>query len=219
MAEGAGRFPEAVFLRREDGTGYGFFFKSEADFKRAVESFSKPILRSFQGKPIPNQPDPEQHLRTAIATFVSQAFDRTLPRGVGPEGVSRGVAACVKLNFSVQVPRVVVVERRQGKIAVRPGLEFARHPGHPLAVVVDAATHGGEAQFFATAESYRKAADAPPDARSFLPQIVYRLYSSTPSVMAGKPLRDEGGKASKVEFRALNFGAKVTPVERATRKK
>ena len=56
------RYPEAVFLHRGDGWGYGFFFANESDFERAADSFSKPILRSFQGEPVPNQPDPKDHL-------------------------------------------------------------------------------------------------------------------------------------------------------------
>src|SRR5476651_1611071 len=96
MAVAAARYPEAVLLHRGDGTGYGFFFKSEVDFTRAVDSFSKPILRSFQGEPVPNQPDPQEHLQTAIASLIGQAFDRTVPRDAGPEAVSRAVAACVR---------------------------------------------------------------------------------------------------------------------------
>ena len=214
MAVAAAGYPEAVLLHRGDGTGYGFFFTSEADFARAVDSFSKPILRSFQGQPIPNQPDPQDHLRTAIATLIGQAFDRTVPSGAGPEAVSWAVAACVRSTFAARIPPAVVIERREGKLTVRAGDEYLRHPGHPMAVVVHVGPHGGDAQFFASGSDYQHAAERDPDKRSWLPQIVYRLYERTPSIMAGRPLRDFGSGGTSVEFRAVTLGQNAPLVER-----
>jgi hypothetical protein len=214
MGEAGVSFPEAVLLERGDGTGYGFFFKSEADFARAIDSFSKPILRSFQGQAIPNQPDPHDHLRTAIATLIGQAFDRTVPRGAGPEAVSWAAAACVRETFGGQVPVAVVIERRDGKVTIRRGDEYLRHPGYPMAVVVHVGPHGGDAQFFATDADYRRAAERDPDTRSWLPQIVYRLYARTPSIMAGRPLRNQGSGGTSVEFRAIMLGSRAPLVER-----
>jgi len=213
MAVAAAKYPEAVLLHRGDGTGYGFFFESEADFAHAVESFYKPILRSFQGEPVPNQTDPQEHLRTAIATLISQAFDRTVPRDAGSEAVSRAVAACVQTTFTGAMPPAVVIERREGKLAVRPGTEYLRHPGHPMAVVVDTGPHGGDAQFFASDAEYRRVAERQADTRTWLPQIVYRLYERTPSVVAGRPIRIDGSGPS-VEFRAITFGLKAPLIER-----
>jgi hypothetical protein len=213
MAVAAARYPEAVLLHRGDGTGYGFFFYSEADFTRAVESFTKPILRSFQGEPVPNQADPQEHLRTAITTLISQAFDRTIPRDAGSEAVSRAVAAYVRSTFTARLPPAIVIERHGGKLTARPGIEYMRHPGHPMAVVVDTGPHGGEAQFFTSAEEYRRAAERQADTRTWLPQIVYRLYSCTPSVVAGRPLRVDGSGPS-VEFRAVTFGQQAPLTER-----
>jgi len=209
------RYPEAVLLDRGDGTGYGFFFKNEADFSRAVESFSKPILRSFQGQPIPNQPDPQDHLRTAIATLIAQAFDRTVARSAGPEAVSWAVAACVRTTYTSAMPLAIVIERREGKLAVRSGEEYLRHPGHPMAVVVHAGPHGGDAQFFASDAEFQRAATREPNERSWLPQIVYRLYERTPSVVAGRPLRDLGSGKTNVEFRTVTFGKNAPLIERA----
>ena len=211
------QYPEAVFLHRGDGTGFGFFFKSEADFTRAIESFAKPILRSFKGPPVPHQPDPQKHLKTAITTLIGQAFDHAIPGGAGPEAVSRAVAACVRNAYAASVPRVVVIERKDGKLAVRPGGEYLNHPGHPRAVVVHGGPHGGSAHFFADDTSYRRAAERRPDVRTWLPQIVYRLYERTPSVVAGRPLRDQASGSTSVEFRAITFGTNAPLVERAAR--
>ncbi|HIJ39216.1 MAG TPA: hypothetical protein HPP80_10010 [Rhodospirillaceae bacterium] len=207
-------FPEAVFLRRADNSGYGFFFRNENDFRHAVDSFVKPILRSFDGTPVAGQPKPESHLKTAIVTFLGQAFDRAVPVEVGSEGVSRAVAACVRNTFAHRVPKVVTLERKDGSLNVRPGIEFMRHPGFPMAVVVDADAHGGEAHFFTTAEEYQRTAAKAPDARVWLPQIVYRLYAKTPSVIAGRPLMDGKSGRHSVEFRGLAFGVSAPLVER-----
>jgi len=99
-------------------------------------------------------------------------------------------------------------------LAVRPGTEYLRHPGHPMAVVVDSGPHGGDAQFFATGEEFRRAAERQADTRSWLPQIVYRLYERTPSVVAGRPLRNLGSESTSVEFRAITFGQKAPLIER-----
>lgn len=214
MSGSQANHPEAVFLRRPDKTGYGFFFHGEADFDHAVQSFAQPILRSFTGEPVPGQPEPEAHLRTAIATFIGQAFDNAIPREVGPEGVSRAAAAAVRHTFRGAVPRVVVIERRDGKLAVRPGIEFMRHPGHPLAVVVDGDAHGGEARFFTSAEDFAQVGAGEASARCWLPQIVYRLYVQTPSVVAGRPVVDRATGKTSVEFRGLSFGLKAPLVER-----
>ncbi len=215
MSGAIARFPEAVFLRRPDDTGYGFFYHGEEDFRAAGESFTRPILRSFDGDPVPGQPEPADHLKTAIATFLGQAFDKAVPGEVGAEGISRAAAACVRDVFSGPVPRVVVVERKDGRLNVRPGIEFMRHPGHPLAVVVDADAHGGEALFFNSVEDFRTAGESPPSSRCWLPQIVYRLYRQTPSVMVGRPVVNQGTGTHSVMFRAMNFGLNA-PLEERT---
>lgn len=207
-------FPEVIFLRRADHSGYGFFYRGEGDFRHAVDSFVKPILRSFAGTPLPGQPDPQAHVKTAIATFLGQAFDKAVPSEVGAEGVSRAAAACAQDAFGARLPRVVVIERKDGAMNIRPGIEFMRHPGFPLAVVVDADSHGGEAHFFTTGKDYQAKAATPPTARCWLPQIVFRLYSRTPSVMAGRPLADGTDGRHSVEFRGVSFGLPAPLVER-----
>lgn len=210
-------FPEVVFLRRPDDTGYGFFFYGEADFRHAADSFTRPILRSFRGEPVPGQPDPKDHLATAALTFVGQAFDGGVSADVGAEGISRAVAAMIRARFATP-PRIVVIERDEaGHVVVRPGAEFLRHPGHPLAVVVDADTHGGDARFFKAPTDFAAIGESEATARCWLPQIVYRLYARTPSVMAGKPLLDRASGRHSVEFRGLDFGRGFPPVERAAK--
>jgi hypothetical protein len=217
MVGAVARFPEAVFLRRPDKSGYGFFFQNEADFTRAIDSFTTPILRSFAGEPVPGQPEPEDHLRNAIATLIGQAFDNSFSPDLGPEGISRAAAAFVRQVFARAVPRVVLIERQDNKLSARPAIEFLRHPGHPLAIVVDGAPHGGEAHFFASEEEYRRVGESQPDQRCWLPQIVYRLYSRTPSVMLGHPMRGGEPGANKVAFRGLTFGLQAPLVERQAR--
>lgn len=214
MVGSATRFPEAVFLKRPDRSGYGFFFSSEQDFQAAIDSFAKPILRSFAGEPVPGQPDPQEHLKTATLTLLGQAFDRSFPPELGPEGISRAVAAMVRQHFATAVPRVLLVERRENRLAVRPGIEFLRHPGHPLAVVVDGLPHGGEAHFFDNEDEYVRVGSSQPDQGCWLPQIVYRLYSRTPSVMLGHPMRDAAAGTNSVACRGMAFGLPGPLVER-----
>jgi hypothetical protein len=209
-------FPEAVFLRRPDDTGYGFFFHGEEDFRYAAESFARPVLQSFAGEPVPGQPDPHEHLKVAISTFIGQAFDKAVPDEVGAEGISRAIAAWVRQAFSGPIPRVVVIEHKNGRLNLRPGIEFMRHPGHPLAVVVDADAHGGEARFFTSAEQFRKTGESEPNARCWLPQIVYRLYGRTPSVIAGRPGVDHQTGKHNVECRGISFGLRAPLEERPT---
>ena len=214
MVGAVARFPEAVFLRRPDNSGYGFFFQSEADFNKAIDSFAAPILRSFAGEPVPGQPEPDEHLRNAIVTLIGQAFDYSFSPDLGPEGISRAVAAFVRQMFASAVPRVLLIERRDNKLTARPAIEFLRHPGYPQVIVVDGAPHGGEAHFFTSAEHYRQVGESPPDQRCWLPQIVYRLYSQTPSVMLGHPMRGSQTGDNKVAFRGLTFGLAAPLVER-----
>jgi hypothetical protein len=214
MAGSASKFPEIIFLRRSDSTGYGFFYYSESDFTHALDSFVVPILRSFDGEPVPGQPDPRDHLVLAIGTFIGQAFDRRVPPEVGAEGVSRAAAALARQTYPGPMPRVIVVERKDKAISLRAGTEFMRHPGHPLAIVVDGDAHGGEARFFNSAAEFAKVGDSPPDARCWLPQIIHRLYKTTPSVMAGKPSIDSQSGETKVACRGFAFGLKAALVER-----
>jgi len=215
MSAATATFPEAVFLRRPDNTGYGFFFHGEEDFRHAAESFTRPVLQSFVGEPVPGQPDPLDHLKVAISTFLGQAFDKAVPDEAGAEGISRAAAACVRSTFSGAIPRILVIEHKNGRLNLRPGIEFMRHPGHPLAIVVDADAHGGEARFFSTAEQYRDIGESKPNPRCWLPQIVYRLYSRTPSVIAGKPSVDRQTGKHNVECRGMSFGLKA-PLEERT---
>lgn len=205
--------PDIIFLRRANNTGYGFFYSSDADFKHAADSFTLPVLRTFRGPPLPNQPDPQDHLRAAIATFLVQAFDRKVAPEIGAEGISRAAAAFARQAFRGAVPPVAMIERGGGRLNLRPAPEFLRHPGHPLAVVVEGDTHGGDARFFANEEEFRRTGESQANARCWLPQIIYRLYARTPSVMVGKPITDDAGRTA-VECRALFLGVPAPLFER-----
>jgi hypothetical protein len=118
-------------------------------------------------------------------------------------------------RFPGMVPRVVMLERVKGRMRIRPGIEFMRHPGHPLAVVVDADTHGGEAHFFDSPEDFRDSGERRPGTGCWLPQIIYRLYVTTPSVVVGRPLMDSDDGSTQVECRGITFGMTAPLVERA----
>jgi hypothetical protein len=89
-----------------------------------------------------------------------------------------------------------------------------RHPGHPLAIVVEGDAHGGEARFFATADDYREVGESTPTPQCWLPQIVYRLYRRTPSVVVGRPGVDRGTGEHNVACRGLSFGMGAALEER-----
>jgi hypothetical protein len=214
MVSSTGRYPEIIFLRRANNTGYGFFYTSDADFRHAADSFTQPVLRTFKGPPIPNQPDPQDHLRAAIAAFLGQAFDRAVDPTIGAEGISRAAAAFARQAFRGATPTVVMIERGTGRLNMRAAPEFMRHPGFPRAVVVDGDTHGGDARFFDSYEDYANLGETEPSTRSWLTQIIYRLYDRTPSVMVGRPLTAPDGKAA-VECRALFLGVPAPLTERA----
>jgi hypothetical protein len=130
-------------------------------------------------------------------------------------------AAAVREKFAdpdKSLPRVIVIERKaDGGIAIRDAKEYLDHPGFPLAVIVGKpAKGGGAAHFFPERAAYEKAGQTALTDEMWLPQIVYRLYSETPSVVLGLPRTGSAGKMG-VECRALAFGAPAKLVERKSK--
>ena len=68
--------------------------------------------------------------------------------------------------------------------------------------------------FFSSRGHYEKVGQTAPNQETWLPQIVYRLYAETPSVVMGMPKQDKKGDMA-VECRALAFGRKAKLVERS----
>ncbi|MHB1206658.1 MAG: hypothetical protein ACYCZX_13900, partial [Rhodospirillaceae bacterium] len=69
------------------------------------------------------------------------------------------------------------------------------------------------AQFFPSRAAFEKAGLAKPNQNVWLPQIVYRLYAETPSVVMGLPKQEKNGEMG-VECMALAFGRTAKLVER-----
>jgi hypothetical protein len=210
------RHPDAILVRVRGATGFGFTYLSEGDFALAADHFLLPALHysGAEGK------DPEQR-RTLAYDFLWRYFAKPHGREFFRENVRWIVAAAAREKFRDEiaagcVPRVMMVERRSGDdgIVIRDAPEYLEHPGFPRAVVVGKPAYGGgPAHFFDSAAAYEKTAHSPPSQETWLPQIVFRLYAETPSVVMGMPnLGKDGGMA--VECRALAFGARARLRER-----
>ena len=115
------------------------------------------------------------------------------------------------------MPRVVAITRKSGEhggIVIRDAHEYLEHPGYPLALIVGRAQQGGgSAHFFASRADYEKVGASAPDQETWLPQIVFRLYAETPSVVMGMPKSGKKGEMG-VECVALGFGQPAKLVER-----
>jgi hypothetical protein len=115
------------------------------------------------------------------------------------------------------MPRVVSIERKGGEgggIVIRDAQEYLQHPGYPLALIVGKpSAGGGSAHFFASRESYERLGASAPNQDIWLPQIVYRLYAQTTSVVMGIPKPGKNGEMG-VECMALAFGAPAKLMER-----
>src|SRR5262249_23484845 len=138
--------------------------------------------------------DPEQR-RTLSYDFLWRYFAKPQAREFFRENIRWIVAAAAREKFRAEIgmgggPRVLGIERRQGDdgIIIRDAPEYLEHPGHPLAIVVGKPGYGGgPAHFFDSAATYAKTGATAPSQETWLPQIVYRLYAETPSVVMGMP--------------------------------
>ena len=216
MAEGGRRHPDIVLVEVGGGEGFGFTYLSPEDFDYAADHFLLPAVK-YASLDIN---DLDQR-RTVAYDFLARYFSKPDAKGFFRENVRWIAAAAVQEKFREDaeagaMPRVVTIARNPGDggIAIRPGTEYLEHPGYPLAVIVGKpSAGGGPAHFFGDRESYEKTGQSVPDQEKWLPQIVFRLYRQTPSVVMGMPKQGKDGDMA-VECRALAFGRDAKLVER-----
>ncbi|MBM3513201.1 MAG: hypothetical protein FJX59_05735 [Alphaproteobacteria bacterium] len=212
MPERDRRHPDIIFLKLRAGDGFGFTFLSRADYLRAAEALMKPAAKA-QGIDLT---DPEARQKLAY-DYLWRYFFKPEGKVFQRDNVRWIAAAAVIEKYGVNgpVPQIVKIERNaDGGIVISSADEFLKHPGFPLAVVVGKpAKGGGKAHFFASKRDYEAAGSQGLTDAMWLPQIVFRLYETTPTVVMGMPKSGAEGKMA-VECRALAFGRKAKLVER-----
>lgn len=212
-------YPELVVIKRKDGMGFCFSYRSPDDFRRAAESFLRPIRKTIDDKTAGDKtqrPDRDDLPVTAARNFLGQVFDGTLEEVFSPDSIRWVAAACIQESFAADaIPQVAVIEQDAEGMIVRSGNEFLDHQGFPRAVVVGLPCEGGgAARFYETAADFERAGRNKADASCWLPQIIHRLYSRTPSVMMGRPRIRPGG-AMTVECQGMGFGLSAPLAERS----
>ncbi len=215
--------PEVIFVKRLDGTGYGFFYSTPAQFDNAANGFIYPIKERIKQEAkakneLPMNAD-ELCLKASI-TSIEKVFDPNWDDPAGIDGTRCVAASCVaETKWDDVIPQCIVIEQAGDEIVIREGFEFLEHPGYPLCVVIGSkADGGGLCTFFDTEEEFRAHATKPPSDKVWLPQLIYRLYKRTPSIMTGIPTPpSEEGKGVGVECHAYTLNRKGQLIERARR--
>ena len=214
-------YPELVVIKKKDGMGFCFTYRSPDDFRHAAEAFLRPIRKTISDKTakVPtHRLDLADLPITAARNFLKQVFDGTLETVFSPDSIRWVAAACIQESFaSDAIPQVAVIEQDARGMIVRSGDEFLDHQGFPRAVVIGLPREGGgEARFYETAAGFEQAGQSKLSDACWLPQIIHRLYSQTPSVMMGRPrIRPDGVMA--VECQGMDFGLDAPLAERAVR--
>ncbi len=208
------RHPDLILVKLRENSGYGFTYLSATDFNRAADRFLKPGVKTA-GLDLNN----DEQRRTFAYDYLWRVFFEPEQQVFVRDTVRWIAAAAAREKFAdpnEDMPRVIVVERKaDGGIVIRDGKEYLSHPGFPLAVIVGKpAKGGGSAHFFETKEAFATAGQAGLTDDMWMPQIVYRLYEETPSVVLGMPRSSGTGTQMGVECRALAFGAPAKLVER-----
>lgn len=216
MSDEARRHPDVIFVKLKDTKGYGFTYLSEAEFNRAADKFLKPGVKAA-GLDLDNI----EQRRTFAYDYLWRVFFEPESQVFVRDTVRWIAAAAAREKFADPgnpMPRVIAIERKaDGGIVIRDAKEFLSHPGFPLAVVVGKpAKGGGAAHFFAERAAFEEAGKMGLTDDMWLPQIVYRLYSETPSVVLGLPRTAASGQMG-IECRALAFGAPAKLVERVAK--
>ncbi|MDV7340292.1 hypothetical protein RYZ26_11855 [Terasakiella sp. A23] len=213
--------PEVIFIKRLDGTGYGFFYSTPAQFDNAANGFIYPIKERIKKEAEEKQETPknarELCLKASI-TSIEKVFDPNWDDSAGLDGARCVAASCVaETKWDDTVPQCIVIEQAGDDITLREGFEFLDHPGYPLSVILGhKGDGGGLCTFFDTEEEFRQQATRPPSKDVWLPQLIYRLYKRTPSIMTGVPTPPaEEGKGVGVEFNAFTLNRKGQLIERA----
>ena len=200
-----------------DTEGFGFTYLSAEDFEYTADHFMLPAMKYAKA----DMSDAEQRRELAY-DFLWRYFSKPDAKGYYRENVRWIVAAAAREKFAAEVeagkmPRVIVIARKAGEaggIVIRDGHEYLEHPGYPLALIVGKPQNGGgAAQFFASKAAFEKVGSSLPSQETWLPQIIYRLYAQTPSVVMGLPKPGKKGEMG-VECMALAFGERAKLVER-----
>lgn len=213
VSEQPRRHPDLILVKLKEGSGYGFTYLTVGDFNRAADRFLKPGVKTA-GLDLNNT----EQRRTFAYDYLWRVFFEPDQEVFVRDTVRWIAAAAVREKFSgddEDMPRVISVERKaDGGIVIRDAKEYLNHPGFPLAVIVGKpAKGGGAAHFFETKEAFAAAGEKALSDDMWMPQIVYRLYSETPSVVLGMPRTGAAGQMG-VECRALAFGTPAKLVER-----
>ena len=212
-------FPEVIFIKRLDGTGYGFFYSTVAQFQNAAHGFIAPIKERIEkeSKERGELPMAAEELRfKASISSMEKVFE---PNWIDQEGIdgARCVAAsCViETKWEGETPSVIVIEQAADEITIREGFEFLEHPGYPLGVVIGSKQDGGGlCTFFDSLDEFKQVAAKAPSENTWMPQVIYRLYVKTPSIMTGIPVPSESGKGVGVECNAYTLNRKGQLIER-----
>lgn len=211
MNDSARHHPDVILVKLKDNSGYGFTYLNAADFNRAADRFLKPGVKTA-GLDLAN----DEQRRTFAYDYLWRVFFEPDQQVFVRDTVRWIAAAAAREKFAAgDMPRVISVERKaDGGIVIRDAKEYLSHPGFPLAVIVGKpAKGGGVAHFFSDQDAFAAAGQQALSDDMWMPQIVYRLYSETPSVVLGMPRSGTTGQMG-VECRALAFGAPAKLVER-----
>lgn len=212
-------FPEAIFIKRLDGRGYGFFYSTLAQFQNAADGFMRPIQLKIDEESRHAQDslpvNAEQVRLKAAISSMQKVFAPDWEFEAAIDAARCVAASCAReINWDDdQIPTCIVIEEVGDEMIVREGIEFLEHPGYPLSVVVGSkADGGGVADFFDSFEEFKRIASKPPTDARWLPQLIYRLYVKTPSIMTGHPT--PGDKGVGVQCHALTLNRKGQLIER-----
>ena len=209
--------PDLILMQVYDAEGFGFTYLSADDFIYTADQFMLPAVK-YAAVDVSDA----QQRRELAYDFLWRYFSKPTAKGYFRENVRWIAAAAVREKFAAEalagkMPRVVVIARKSGEgggIVIRDAFEYLEHPGYPLALIVGKPQHGGgAAHFFASREAYEKVGSSAPTQDVWLPQIVYRLYAETPSVVIGIPKPGPNGEMG-VECMALGFGERAKLIER-----
>ncbi|WP_135078382.1 hypothetical protein [Terasakiella sp. SH-1] len=212
-------FPEIIFIKRLDGTGYGFFYSTPAQFDNAAHGFIGPIKERIKEESKGKEELPvkaEEFCLKASLTSIQKVFEPNWEDSEGIDGARCVAASCVaEYKWDDVVPQCVVIEQAGDDITLREGFEFLEHPGYPLCVVIGSKGDGGGlSTFFDSADEFRQVATKPPSEHTWLPQLIYRLYAKTPSIMTGFPTPSSDGNGVSVECHAYTLNRQGQLIER-----
>jgi hypothetical protein len=215
--------PEVIFVKRLDGTGYGFFYSTPAQFDDAANGFMGPLNERMAQEAEETNINPKnaQELRYNASIAAMENVFKPNWDDLSAIDATRCVAAsCVlEKEWDTDVPQCIVIEQAGDDIILREGFEFLEHPGYPIAIIIGSKEDGGGlATFYDSIEEFIKGASKPASQSQWLPQLIYRLYIRTPSIMTGIPTApEEKGKGVGVECHAYTLNRKGKLIERRKR--